>query len=161
MSEPSAIRRLLADHVQVVALLDRLDSELAGPVPAFAPAVVPDAARFFERELPLHIDQEEDAFFPPLEVHLGHDSGPCAVMRAEHEEISNLGQEFLRLAGGDLTEATWRRLERVSRAASDLLRSHLFKEEHILFPMSQQLLSEEAFAVIDERMTALERVRAA
>ncbi len=160
-SEPEAIRRLLADHVQVIALLDRLEAAVTGPLPTSHPSVIGDAIRFFEVELPIHIDQENDGLFPPLEDHLGRDSGPCAVMRAEHEEISGLGLRFLELAAEEPGEASWREIERVCREASNLLRSHLFKEERILFPMAQQLLSPDAFAAVNERMSALEQARAA
>lgn len=161
MSQPEAIRRLLADHVQVIRLLDRLDAAVTGPTPSALPPVVPDAVRFFQQELPLHIDQEDDALFPPLEIHLGRDTGPCAVMRAEHEEISDLGEEFIELAGGVFSEETWQAMVRVSSDVSNLLRSHLLKEEQILFPLSQQLLSEEAFAAINERMEALAQAHVA
>lgn len=161
MAEPEPIRRLLADHVQVIALLERLEAAVTGSLPASQPPVIGDAIRFFEVELPLHIDQENDALFPPLEEHLGRDSGPCAVMRAEHEEITDLGRRFLDLAAGNPGAESWREMEQVSREASNLLRSHLFKEERILFPMAQQLLPAEAFAAINERMSALEQVRAA
>jgi len=161
MSQPEAIRRLLADHVQVIRLLNQLDAAATGPTPSAPPPVVPDAVRFFQQELPLHIDQEEDALFPPLEIHLGRDTGPCAVMRAEHEEISDLGEEFIALAGDAFSEETWQAMVRVSSDVSNLLRSHLLKEEQILFPLSQQLLSAEAFAAINDRMEALAQARVA
>lgn len=161
MNDPEAIRRLLADHVQVIHLLDRLEAAVAAAAPDAFPPVVADAIRFFEQELPLHIDQENDALFPPLEVHLGRDTGPCAVMRAEHEEISRLGEEFVGLAGGPFGDDVWQAIVGIAADVSNLLRSHLLKEEQILFPLSQRLLSADAFAAINERMEALARARVA
>ncbi len=161
MSEPEPIRRLLADHVAVIALLDRLEAAFTGAAPAAYPPVIAQAVRFFEYELPLHIDQEDGGLFPPLEEHLGRDSGPCAVMRAEHEEITALGRAFVRLAARDFGAESWQEMARVSRDVSNILREHLFKEEQILFPMSQRLLSPEAFAAINERMDAAAAARAA
>jgi hemerythrin-like domain-containing protein len=108
-----------------------------------------------------HHGKEEDVLFPELERRgVRREGGPIGVLLTEHE----IGREHVRsLAGG---------LERLRRGDEDaaaaigasagayreLLREHIRKEKDVLFPMADQLLSEEV-AAIAERYEEIERER--
>jgi hemerythrin-like domain-containing protein len=91
-----------------------------------------------------HHGKEEDILFRRLgERGLGPEHGPVAVMLYEHE----LGRSHIRDMGEALpeigTEAGRLRFARAARAYVTLLTGHIMKEDNILFPMADQVLSEE------------------
>ncbi len=96
-------------------------------------------AQFLTQDLPVHIRQEEEVLFPALAEYLG-EGGPLAVMEEEHRDIQKLSSEYAAWVGGHgvLQSArqgsAWKRL-------IDLLRSHIEKEEVILFPLVSEKLS--------------------
>jgi hemerythrin-like domain-containing protein len=90
-----------------------------------------------------HHKKEEEVLFPALVKHgLSAESGPVAVMLAEHIEGRKLAQEMRqaleRLQAGDQRK----RGELVEKATAyiKLLRQHIHKEDHVLFPMADQLI---------------------
>ena len=93
-----------------------------------------------------HHRKEEVVLFPALiENGLPKDSGPIAVMLAEHEEGRKLTQKMRqlteRLQGGDVHARGL-----VGQCGLDyvkLLRQHIKKEDGILFPMADRVLSVE------------------
>ncbi|MDL2718001.1 MAG: hemerythrin domain-containing protein [Acidobacteriota bacterium] len=92
----------------------------------------------FARNLFRHIGFEEDLLFPALESAAGlpPHAGPTAVMRAEHIEIRATVQ-LLRGAIGDSSADTVRLRERLHGT----LGPHSVKEERILYPMIDRVLS--------------------
>lgn len=91
-----------------------------------------------------HHGKEENFLFPLLEKRGLPAQGPTAVMRAEHEE----GRRHLRAMENQIDRARAGNVEAMARFAShaqayvDLLRRHIDKEDHVLFPMADSLLSE-------------------
>jgi len=91
-----------------------------------------------------HHGKEEDLLFPLLESRgLPRHGGPTGVMLHEHEQGRALIKEMVEsaeaLKGGD-------RAARWAQAAGsyiDLLRSHIDKENNILFVMAENMLSRE------------------
>jgi hemerythrin-like domain-containing protein len=91
-----------------------------------------------------HHKKEEDVLFPALaERGFGTSVGPVAVMLEEHE----LGRRHLgRIeAALQMSEAgapgASEAFASAARAYADLLLQHIAKEDHVLFPMADQLLS--------------------
>lgn len=92
-----------------------------------------------------HHGKEEDQLFPMMETRgFPVDAGPLSVMRVEHDH----GRAFVRgmesaidgAAAGDAEPCrTW--LEH-ARGFSTLLREHIRKEDHCLFPMADGAFSE-------------------
>jgi hemerythrin-like domain-containing protein len=86
-----------------------------------------------------HHGKEEGHLFPLLEARgLPRERGPTGVMLHEHEEgrqlIAALGQAVERDAPGEFA--------RHARAYVRLLREHIRKEDHCLFPMAAGILSD-------------------
>ena len=92
------------------------------------------AAAILDNALATHSDIEETVFFPALEPHIG-DAGPLAVMRAEHEELDRYVSEMRDSEDVDYVKT-------VLRDLVALARSHFQKEEAILFPLAEEMLSE-------------------
>lgn len=91
-----------------------------------------------------HHGKEEDILFRRLEQHgFGPDHGPVAVMLHEHQ----IGRGHIREMGEAVpeigTDAGRLRFVRAAQAYVMLLRGHIQKEDHILFPMADQVLSQE------------------
>lgn len=97
-----------------------------------------------------HHSKEEQHLFPALERHgVPREGGPVGVMLYEHE----LGRAFLRaMAEGD--DAT---IAEAIGNYSALLRAHIDKENEILFPIADQVLSEEEQRAIVQAFDALEQ----
>ena len=103
-----------------------------------------------ERLLLSHAQVEESLLFPHLEPHLGQ-TGPLAVMRAEHQEIDDL------LAAAK-QENTIGALKSVIGQLLELAYGHFQKEERALFAMAQQFLDEATLNELGEEWAARRKV---
>jgi hemerythrin-like domain-containing protein len=93
-----------------------------------------------------HHGKEEERLFPLMEARgLSPNEGPTAVMRVEHAQgrrhIDAMNGAIDAAARGDA--AALERFVGQARAYVVLLREHIEKEDHCLFPMAEQVLSEE------------------
>ena len=84
-----------------------------------------------------HFEAEESVLFPAFEAAVGHAGGPTQVMRIEHRQMRPLfGQMLAACRAGD---------EGAFTGAADtllvLMQQHNLKEEHILYPMCDQVLA--------------------
>ena len=106
-----------------------------------------------------HHMKEEGVLFPAMEAAgLSKQSGPLAVMLAEHEEgrrlVRGMRQAAERLQGGE----TAARQEVVVNGQGyvNLLRSHINKEDNILFPMADRIIPQEQHASLYEEFERIE-----
>lgn len=93
-----------------------------------------------------HHHKEEGVLFPAMQRGgLPGEGGPIPVMLREHEEGRSLARAIrewaLRLERGDPARAD---LARYVRSYVDLLRGHIAKEDTVLFPMAEMMLTPEA-----------------
>jgi len=108
-------------------------------------------AAYLEHEVMDHFGLEEQALFPILARHLSLAQGPLAVMNAEHVAFRDLLNSLaVSLRTGDLETQAVHAQELIR-----LLRGHIAKEDHVLFPMASQLLSAEEQGEVDQRAAAL------
>ena len=92
-----------------------------------------------------HHGKEETALFPAMEkVGIPMEQGPIAVMLAEHEQgrsyIKTMGEALEGYKRGD--PAARARLAESARRYAALLTQHIKKEDTVLFPMADRLLSD-------------------
>jgi hemerythrin-like domain-containing protein len=106
-----------------------------------------------------HHAKEEKLLFPSLQQHgLPVDSGPVAVMLAEHEE----GRKLIRAIIGEMTEAKIGAAKAVSAVGDNLaayiilLRQHIQKEDNILFPMADRLIPADEQQLLTEAFARIE-----
>ncbi len=121
--------------LRTLAVAERLGRALAAgePVDRDALAWVVDFFRTFADRC--HHGKEEQHLFPALERHgIPREGGPIGTMLDEHEQ----GRRFLAAmgAGDDRTIAE------AIHGYAQLLRAHIDKENDVLFPMAEQILSE-------------------
>jgi hemerythrin-like domain-containing protein len=159
MAQPTAILR--QEHEAVTRMLEAAE-QAAGKLDRGEP-VRPDLlggiGEFFELFVDrCHHGKEEELFFPALAkkgmpVH----GGPIGVMLHEHEEGRQLARQMKELASayekGDREAGKgW---ASAARRYAQLLREHILKENQVLFPMAEGILSpaeEEALAAQFEQL---------
>jgi len=116
-----------ARWADVEELLDTEDIEAARP-----------AWQKYLAGMQRHIEMEEEVLFPAVEAASGMpEGGPTAVMRMEHQQIRTLlGEIGATIDSGDCEQA----LE-VGDTLLMLIQTHSAREEEILYPMAENLLS--------------------
>ncbi len=91
-----------------------------------------------------HYLREENVLFPYLEKH--GVAGPTVVMWREHDKIRQLKKELYEAANGADSmpiEELGSRLRAVAEELPALLENHFYKENNVLFPAAEELLTEE------------------
>lgn len=106
-----------------------------------------------------HHGKEEDILFRAMAANgMPDDSGPLAVMLAEHGEGRRLTGALAELSAG---EAQWdpeerRRLLFAATGYARLLKEHIQKEDRILYPMAARMLSEDVWQQIESEFSAFQ-----
>ncbi len=126
------------DHRRLDTILERV--EALGEAGKFPEAL--DRFAEFRCGLNRHIDIEEQILFPAFEGFTGMTMGPTVVMRHEHVEIrTRMDAIAAALEAGNRDDLT--------RALSGLravLGEHNMKEEHVLYPMTDESTGSERAA---------------
>ncbi len=95
--------------------------------------------REFRIGLKRHIKAEEDMLFPVFEQKTGmHKDGPTVVMKMEHREIQELLDKIL--AATDTKDEA--QITEAANIIVNILTDHNMKEDRILYPKSDEFLSE-------------------
>ena len=106
-----------------------------------------------------HHSKEEDYLFPTLERKgLPRDGGPIGVMLYEHEQgralIRQMGEASEAFAAG--SSDAGQRWAAAARGYISLLRSHIMKENNILFMMADQILTSAEQDALSEAFEKIE-----
>lgn len=142
----SAVSVLHAEHRIILRLLDCLDlmaerAATAQAMPVLEARDVIAVLRGFADGC--HHAKEEQILFPALE-RLAPGFGPVQVMRHEHD----LGRDHVRGMAIAVDAIDVAGFVQDAQAFSGLLRQHIDKENKVLFPMAQAMLSAEDDAAI-------------
>jgi len=143
----TTIATLGQQHRTVLARLDEVEAAAPGHT-----ATRREFLAFLGGEVEEHFGLEEEALFPVLARHPHLTTGPVAVMEAEHHEFRALIAELaaaLRAPGAG-------RPDPVVRAIITLLRAHIDKEDHVLFPLAEALLTAAELGEVEARAAARE-----
>ena len=92
----------------------------------------------FNNVLERHLNMEEQVLFPAFETETGQTGGPTAVMRMEHEQIRGLITELKTC----LDSQDQQRFLGLTDSLMLLIQQHNMKEEQMLYPMTDQVLSD-------------------
>jgi len=147
---------LREEHRLIVRALDVLEA-LAGRV-ARNMSLPPEPPRrlieFFQTFADgIHHAKEEGMLFPALiAAGMPRQGGPVSVMVSEHED----GRRYLRelaevLAMGVADDDGRERFVVAARSYADMLRHHILKEDQVLWPMAESMLTGEAAAEMQVR----------
>ena len=130
---PQIMPFMTQDHQRLESIFRNYQSALPQN-----PAEALQHFRKFREGLERHIVWEEDVLFPVFEDRTNtHAQGPTAVMRVEHERIKDLLariQSALEQQKTDLAD--------LDNDLLNILRGHNDKEEQILYPWIDQVLSD-------------------
>ncbi|ULT58391.1 hemerythrin domain-containing protein [Neobacillus drentensis] len=98
----------------------------------------------FKGALDPHSEREEGVLFPMMGVYIGTTSGPIAVMEYEHDQAkSNIGAFLQKAEVGESTTEEMKKIAELVQNAYFILTDHFNKEENVLFPMAERMLSDE------------------
>ncbi|PLR76052.1 hemerythrin [Bacillus sp. V3-13] len=99
---------------------------------------------FFDK-LEAHSEKEENILFKMMEAYIGKGMGPIAVMEYEHDQAKSMIGGFLSKTKGDspLSTEDMYSCTALIRRAYSILVDHFTKEENVLYPMAENLFSEE------------------
>lgn len=136
------IAKMMDEHRHILQVLEALERyaakvEREGKIdPSLLGQFVDFIANFADA---YHHAKEEDVLFKHMELHgFSRQMGPVAVMLYEHDQGRSLVAQ-MRQAAQDPPGAP-EAIQRVVRSIRDyiaLLRQHIYKEDHILYPMAQ------------------------
>jgi regulator of cell morphogenesis and NO signaling len=103
-----------------------------------------EQVKAFKAALDSHSEREEGVLFPMMGTYIGTTSGPIAVMEYEHDQAkTNIGSF---LTNAEVTETSTEEkkgLAELIQNAYFILTEHFSKEENVLFPMAERMLTDE------------------
>ena len=109
-------------------------------------AELKELAAFFDIDFWVHFDKEEQALFPEFDSFMPHGAGPLAVMINEHEvlrETNGVMQKAIAsYLNGDDSPETRQIITQNGMHFIEFLRSHIVKEDGILFRMADMHLTQ-------------------
>jgi regulator of cell morphogenesis and NO signaling len=112
----------------------------------------------FVTHLEPHSELEEGLLFPLLGNYIGRETGPIAVMEYEHDQAKKHLKLFLdqtdqleRVEFKDYNDITDNVIQ-----AYHILTDHFMKEENVLFPLAEKMLSDEEKVELQEKIEATE-----
>jgi hemerythrin-like domain-containing protein len=158
----NCIETMMREHeliVEVLASLQAMAEKLSAGGSA-ARQDVADFGRFFRDFADkCHHGKEEDRLFVKMaEAGFPRESGPVAVMLAEHDA----GRQEVRIlleigaGAGPLSEEERARVIACVRQFVPLLYAHIEKENNILYPMAQNTIPPEEFERLDQACEAFD-----
>ncbi len=108
----------------------------------------------FTTNLEFHSVREEDILFRMMEVHIGKNGGPIAVMEYEHEQANGYISKFLsNVKNGLKSDEEMVQNSDLVKEAYHTLVSHFMKEEQVLYPMAEKLFSDEEKEQLKQKIT--------
>ena len=91
----------------------------------------------FQAAMAHHLSMEETVLFPAFEARTSNSMGPTQVMRMEHEQMRGLMRDMANAVAAGNQNAYLG----LSETLNMLMQQHNLKEENMLYPMSDQVLS--------------------
>ncbi len=142
------LRRFEEEHQQALAALRRLEAAAlaleGGAAPGPQLEIIREVHTILTTAVRAHNDNEEAALFPVL-----GDQAPSTSFIEQHRELraleERLGRELDRSASEQAVVAT-------ALAIVELLRTHIAREDEVLFPMARALLGAEGLAVVAQQL---------
>lgn len=146
-----SVEILIAEHREADKVFDELETVIdeCFMTPDIGESARQSLARiseFLDKDLAAHIKKEDEGLFPSMARFLPKDSGPIAVMMEDHQDIADFGQRVKEGAESMTRKSSAEAAARIRDSGMSLIRIfrlHMMKEERILFPIAENLLSSE------------------
>lgn len=131
------LRSFVEEHEELLQVLNKA-------VGGYDAAAYAAADQMIEEELNKHFRYEEEILFPLLGKYIGTGAGPIAVMLSEHQTIRSLHGSFhQRVEQLSHNQVTASEVVDAFAPLEDMLRTHITKEDNVLFPMASRVMSKE------------------
>lgn len=139
---------LIGEHGVFHFMLARIEQSLpaADSLSALQQRIV-----LFASTLESHASIEDELLFNALEPHLGIQGGPLAVMRIEHDQITDLLGKIE--SASDLASA-----RALTAQMIQVTRGHFQKEEQALFRMARQYLSDDELSSLGTQWSQYRKI---
>lgn len=111
----------------------------------------------FVAELEPHSDREEDILFEMMVTYIGRENGPIAVMEYEHNTAKQNLKAFMDKVAvihaehKTITQEEALQIMKHLKIVYMTLTDHFMKEEQILFPMAEQMLTAQEKQLLAEK----------
>ena len=159
----NAIKELITEHEAVrmtLRILNRISEEIDKTAKIPNPEHLKQLFEFFSVFVDkCHHGKEEELLFPAMEVvGISRKGGPIGVMLNEHQKGRDLVAKMKRALSQYLNGDTGA-VQKLKGSADEyiaLLNLHIEKENNVLFPMSEQHLSENKLAELKKGFDKLE-----
>lgn len=137
----NCIEELKSDHQNILAHLDDLEKAINQSEISYAR--VEEFLSFTETFAEPHHQKEEQVLFPILEKKgIPNEGGPIGMMLLEHATK----RDYLAKMREALQENDESKLKENTQAMISLLKDHIYKEDNILYPCAQDMLTKEELA---------------
>lgn len=156
LSEP--LQQLKDEHAPLRAAMEHFNARAKGIMTTKAATYNEAFQEFHEKvasftaQLMLHSAKEDDGLFPMMVKYMGREAGPIAVMEYEHEQAKLYLEQFLacadRMKAGEHEDVNT--VAGYAAQAYSILSDHFDKEEGVLFPIAEQILSSEEKAQLKQ-----------
>lgn len=135
------IEDLVNDHKLIVSLLDVIDKidNSKNYEKDYFEKIIYVIKNFADK---FHHGKEEEILYPYVVEHKGFskENGPVAIMFIEHDE----GRGYVKKASDELKNnfANYSVIIENLKSYSELLRGHIYKEDNILYPMIDSVITD-------------------
>lgn len=143
---------LRKEHEKVLEILDKLEDGIENKDTKSMTKNI----SILEKEFDKHsLNKEEKALFPELEKFIPRDGGPTGVMIMEHKELVELIKDFKE----NLKIKDFEKVNEAGNNILSILRSHIDKENNILFMMADMYLDDKQKKMILDKFKKFDSVR--
>jgi len=142
------IAHILSEHDRQLEVCGRLEDLVADPTSDTTVQLASSILEFLSEDLPLHIEDEEQALFPLLTSRQANDPNLSVILdqlTSEHELDRDLVEpivEGLRDIAKDRKSTDLTRFCVHARTFTEVMRRHLNWENHIVLPLAEKVLND-------------------
>ena len=142
----NCIEELKSDHQNILKHLDDLEAVINQTT--INRTKIKEFLHFTETFAEPHHQKEEQVLFPALEKKgIPNEGGPIGMMLIEHATK----RDYLVKMREALRENNNIKLKENTQAMISLLRDHIYKEDNVLYPCAQDVLTEEELSGLASR----------
>ncbi len=151
------LNKLVSEHIPLRNSLENLNSlckKVEEEQQASFEQLVQEV-KAFATNLDYHSEREEDILFRMMEVYLGKNGGPIAVMEYEHEQAHGYINEFLKNVESRTKFPIDEKIENATliENAYHTLINHFTKEEQVLYPMAERMFTNEEKKIVNQKVS--------
>ncbi|WP_184664756.1 hemerythrin domain-containing protein [Texcoconibacillus texcoconensis] len=113
----------------------------------------------FVTDIDPHSEREEGVLFPMMANYIGREGGPIAVMEYEHDQakrhLALFFEEVEQKSIAELPKEAILKLANYANVVYTTLTDHFAKEEQILFPMAEKMLTDEEKESLQQKIAEI------